>query len=87
MNIRDLEHTAALRILIYLLKNPEGAPMRRLVLDIDASQTAIYRTVRILTQAGLLEEHRERKFPRRRLIRLTSKGCKVAEILTQIQAI
>jgi DNA-binding MarR family transcriptional regulator len=48
------------------------------------SQDAIYNAIEKLKDAGLLEEKKERRFPRRRLLILTGRGAKVAEKLLEI---
>ena len=54
---------------------------------INSSQDALYNALKILYDNGLIAEEREEDFPRRRLISLTDKGMKVAELLIQLEKI
>lgn len=85
--LRFLEATKAAAVLIYLLEKKE-APLTTLTEDLRLSRSTVYNTLRALLEAGLISERREEKvFPRRRLIFLTEKGKKVAELLKEVEKI
>jgi DNA-binding MarR family transcriptional regulator len=71
------------RVLKFLLKKKQ-ASISELKDGIGASQDAIYNAIEKLKASNLLEEKRERRFPRRRLLILTEKGEKVAQKLCEI---
>ena len=69
------------------LLGKEKLTIRALIAIVNRSPNAILAAVNKLVGLGLLEEMREREFPKRRLVRLTSKGVKVAELLHQLDSI
>ncbi|MHC1628146.1 MAG: winged helix-turn-helix transcriptional regulator [Candidatus Nezhaarchaeales archaeon] len=69
------------------LLDKEKLTMRALIAIVNRSPNAILAAVNKLVRLGLLEEMREREFPKRRLVKLTSKGAKVAELLHQLDLI
>jgi len=81
-----LEQVAALRILVTLLEDKE-LTLTALSNKIKCSHSALYSALRKLYDANLIMETREKDFPRRRLISLTDKGKKIAELLVEIERI
>nr|MDO8082353.1 winged helix-turn-helix transcriptional regulator [Candidatus Freyarchaeota archaeon] len=84
MQISKLEQTGALRVLIFLKK--EGNQKIGEIVDKNKrkiSQAAIYRSITNLLELGLVKEEILEN-PPRRIISLTSKGERIAELLTQI---
>ncbi|MHA1665121.1 MAG: helix-turn-helix transcriptional regulator [Candidatus Njordarchaeales archaeon] len=81
-----LEQTAALRILVTLFKNKQ-LTLTALSSKVNCSHSALYTALKKLYQAKLITETREEDFPRRRLISLTDRGRKVAELLVEIEKI
>ena len=49
------------------------------------SGSAVYNAVRALLERGLVSEERETKLPRRRFIKLTENGRKIASLLDEIE--
>ena len=86
MSIRALEQTAAIRMLLFLARQKKASIME-LARNLDASNVAIYNAIKKLSEAGLVNDEYEDHFPRRRLISLTEKGRRVAELLAQIEAV
>ncbi len=86
MSVRALEQTAAIRLLLLLAKHGKMS-MLDIRYHLDASNTAIYNAIKKLSKAGLVNDEYEEHFPRRRLISLTEKGRRVAELLAQIEAV
>lgn len=85
--IELLEQTGALRILIYLdEKHPNGCPISYIRHDIRISQAGLYNAIKKLIEAGLVEE-KVTDYPKLRLIKLTEKGKKVAELAKKIKEI
>ena len=74
------------RVLITLYKNG-SIPVTTLQEKSKVSPTALYNSLRKLIQYGLISEEREEDFPRRRLISLTDRGRKVAELLVEIEKV
>ena len=82
-----LEATGATTIILYLYEAGE-VPVSRIPEETRIPRSTVYNTLQVLLEAGLISEHREEKvFPRRRLIFLTEKGRKVAELLREIERI
>nr|WP_238526204.1 MarR family transcriptional regulator [Sulfolobus islandicus] len=55
--------------------------------EMKLSPNAVTQAVNKLLNEGLLTEKREEVFPRRRLIYLSEKGRKIAQLLLQMQEI
>jgi len=86
MSLKVLEQIAAPRLLVLLAKRGKMS-ITELRSSLDASGMAIYNAIKKLSQAGLVNDEYEEHFPRRRLISLTEKGRRVAELLAQIEAV
>jgi predicted transcriptional regulator len=72
------------KVLLALLKN-EQIPIMTLPKIAKLGGSAVYNSVRWLSVRGLVSESRENEAPRRRMIRLSEKGKRVATMLQQIE--
>ena len=72
------------KVLLALLRNEE-TPIMTLPKVAKLGGSAVYNSVRWLSERGLVAESREKEAPRRRMIRLTEKGKRVAEFLLQVE--
>ncbi len=86
-SLKVLEQTCAPRILVLLFRKKEPLTISALRRMINSSQDALYNALKLLHDNGLIVEEREEDFPRRRLISLTGKGWKVAELLVEIEKV
>jgi len=86
-SLKVLEQTCAPRILVLLFRKKEPLTISALRRMINSSQDALYNALKLLYDNGLIAEEREEDFPRRRLISLTDRGRKVAELLVEIERI
>ncbi|MEM3715375.1 MAG: helix-turn-helix domain-containing protein [Thermoprotei archaeon] len=84
--ISVIEHTHATTILILLF---EQGPLTvtSIMEEGNINRTTFYSTLPVLLKSGLVVEDREEFFPRRRIIKLTERGRKVAEFLIKIRDI
>ncbi len=82
MQIRKLENRAAMEILLFLF---ECGKSKLTDIDIEASNTSLYRALVILAKLELIAE--ERKPPYTRYILLTKDGTEVAKRLQEIETI
>ncbi|MGB9729615.1 MAG: helix-turn-helix domain-containing protein [Thermoprotei archaeon] len=82
--ISAIEHTHATTILILLF---ERGPLTvtGIMEEGNINRTTFYSTLSALLRSGLVVEDREVVFPRRRIIRLTERGRRVAEFLVKIR--
>jgi len=71
------------KVLLALRDN--GLPIMSLPKMSGISGSAVYNAVRVLLEKRLVSEERETKLPRRRFIKLTSSGRRVAGLLNQIE--
>ena len=71
-------------MLLALLREGQ-TPIMDLPESADLGGGAVYNAVRWLTERGLVSELREKSPPRRRLIKLTDSGRKVALLLYQVE--
>ncbi len=78
-----LENTKALMILIALLVY-ERIQISRINNSVGGSLATIYRTVKLLEKADIIERERVRGFPERVYVKLTKKGRKVALKVSEI---
>lgn len=78
-----LEQKGALKLLLHLFR--EGPKPISELKGRVAWQHALYTAVEKLRDAGLVEEIVEREFPKRRLVALTEKGRRVAELLLRVE--
>nr|WP_176705377.1 MarR family transcriptional regulator [Sulfolobus sp. NOB8H2] len=85
-NYRVLSETEQY-ILLYLIGIKEGVAVKEIYEEMKLSPNAVTQAVNKLLNEGLLIEKREEVFPRRRLIYLSDKGRKVAQLLLQMQEI
>jgi len=87
MGIEVLERWRAPRLLLLLYK--EGPLLiTQIRWKLKGSQSSLYDTLKLLTEAGLIEEiFEEDSWPKRRLFKLTPLGRKVAEKLAEIETI
>jgi DNA-binding MarR family transcriptional regulator len=74
-------------ILLYLISIKEGVAVKEIYEKMKLSPNAVTQAVNKLLNEGFLVEKREEVFPRRRLIYLSEKGRKIAQLLLQIQEI
>jgi len=72
---------------LLVLAREDNLPVSIIVDRTKSSPNAIYNALRRLIQTDLIKEEREKGFPYRRLISLTEKGRKVAELLVEIEKI
>ncbi len=72
------------KLLLALLRNRE-TPIMSLPRLAGLGGSAVYNSVRWLSERGLVTEHREKAPPRRRMIKLTEAGKKIATFLDQIE--
>lgn len=84
--ISVIEHTHATTILMLLL---ERGPLTvtSIMEEGNINRTTFYSTLSVLLKNKLVVEDREEVFPRRRIIKLTEEGRKVAEFLVRIRDI
>jgi len=75
-----------IRVLLVLARE-DKIPVSIIVERAKSSPNAVYNALRKLIQSGLISEEREEDFPRRRLISLTDRGRKVAELLVEIEKV
>jgi DNA-binding MarR family transcriptional regulator len=71
------------KVLKFLLERKQVS-ISELKDGVGISQDAIYNAIEKLKASNLLEERREGRFPRRRLLVLTDRGKRVAEKLSEI---
>ncbi|QIW23603.1 MarR family transcriptional regulator [Sulfolobus sp. S-194] len=74
-------------ILLYLISIKEGVAVKEIYEEMKLSPNAVTQAVNKLLNEGLLIEKREEVFPRKRLIYLSDKGRKIAQLLLQMQEI
>lgn len=72
------------RVLIALLRAKE-IPIMSLPKASGLGNGAVYNSVRWLTEKGLVSEEREADLPRRRFIKLTEDGRKIAALLERVE--
>jgi DNA-binding MarR family transcriptional regulator len=72
------------KVLLALLRN-KSTPIMTLPRIAKLGGSAVYNSVRWLSERGLVEESRETEAPRRRMIILTGKGKQVAELLARVE--
>jgi len=84
--ISVIERTDATTILMLLF---ERGPLTvtSIMEEGGINRTTFYATLSVLLKAGLVVEDREEVFPRRRIIKLTERGRKVAELLIKVRDI
>ncbi len=73
------------KILLALLEGGD-VPIMTLPKKARLGSNAVYNSIRWLSERGLVQDTREEKLPRRRLIGLTEKGKKVADFLYSIES-
>lgn len=71
------------KVLLALRDKP--VPIMSLPKTSGTSGSAVYKAVGGLLKKGLVSEERERTLPRRRFIRLTESGRRVAGLLNQLE--
>ena len=71
------------KVLLALLVH--DTPIMTLPKEAKLGSSAVYNSVRWLSERGLVAETREKEAPRRRMIGLTEKGQKIATMLQQIE--
>ena len=86
VSLHDFEKTAALQILVYLIKRGE-ASRTDLRENIEAAMETIYSALIVLSRLKLVEEKKSNRFPFIKQVYLTDKGRKVAEYLVDIEKI
>jgi MarR family. len=74
-------------ILLYLVSVKEGVAVKEIYEEMKLSPNAVTQAVNKLLNEGFLVEKREEIFPRRRIIYLSEKGRKIAQLLLQVQEI
>jgi DNA-binding MarR family transcriptional regulator len=72
------------RVLMALLRAKE-IPIMSLPKAAGLGNGAVYNSVRSLTERGFVSEEREANLPRRRFMKLTEKGRRVAVILERVE--
>ncbi len=72
------------RVLLALLREKE-IPIMSLPKAAGLGNGAVYNSVRSLTEKGLLSEKREASLPRRRFMKLTEEGRKIASLLERVE--
>ena len=72
------------KVLLALLHN-EQIPIMTLPKIAELGGSAVYNSVGWLSERGLVDESRESEAPRRRMIRLTDKGKRVAKLLDSVE--
>lgn len=70
---------------VILALRDKALPIMSLPKISGMSGSAVYNAVRALLEKGLVTEERETKLPRRRFIKLTEGGRKMAGLLNQIE--
>ena len=70
---------------VLLALREKALPIMSLPKISGMSGSAVYNAVRALLEKGLVSEERETKLPRRRFIKLTESGRKMAGLLNQIE--
>ncbi|QXJ30358.1 transcriptional regulator, SarA/Rot family [Saccharolobus shibatae] len=85
-NYRVLSETEQY-ILLYLISVKEGVAVKEIYEEMKLSPNAVTLAVNKLINEGILIEKREEVFPRRRLVYLSEKGKKIAQLLLQVQEI
>jgi DNA-binding MarR family transcriptional regulator len=74
-------------ILLYLISIKEGVAVKEIYEEMKLSPNSVTQALDKLLNEGFLVEKREQVFPRKRLIYLSEKGRKIAQLLLQIQEI
>ena len=72
------------RVLLALLREKE-IPIMSLPKAAGLGNGAVYNSVRSLTERGLLTDEREANLPRRRFMKLTEEGRRVAVLLERVE--
>jgi DNA-binding MarR family transcriptional regulator len=72
------------KVLLALLREKE-VPIMSLPKAAALGNSAVYNSVRWLTEKGLVSEEREANLPRRRFMRLTDEGRKIALLLERVE--
>jgi DNA-binding MarR family transcriptional regulator len=72
------------RVLMALLRTKE-IPIMSLPKAAGLGNGAVYNSVRSLTERGLVSEEREANLPRRRFMKLTEEGRKIAALLERVE--
>ncbi len=81
MPLRESEAKVVLALL-----QKEEVPIMALPKVAGLGSSAVYNSIRWLSERGLVQESREKKAPRRRMIMLTEKGKKLARIVGELEA-
>lgn len=86
MNISDLERKGVLQILLYLLKNNEGASINELGRELSVTVSTLRKTtLPLLREWGLIKYEEIGTFQRAHIHTLTDKGTYFAKCLKYIQ--
>jgi DNA-binding MarR family transcriptional regulator len=72
------------RVLVALLREKE-IPIMSLPKAAGLGNGAVYNSIRLLTERGFVSEKREANLPRRRFMKLTEEGRKVAVLLERVE--
>jgi DNA-binding MarR family transcriptional regulator len=72
------------RVLVALLR-AKAIPIMSLPKAAGLGNGAVYNSVRSLTDRGFVTEEREANLPRRRFMKLTEKGRRVAVLLERVE--
>ena len=72
------------RVLLALLREKQ-IPIMSLPKAAGLGNGAVYNSVRSLAERGLLSEERETNLPRRRFMKLTEKGRRIAVLLERVE--
>jgi len=72
------------RVLLALL-GEKKIPIMSLPKAADLGNGAVYNAVRSLTERGFVSEEREANLPRRRFMKLTDEGRRVAVLLERVE--
>ena len=79
MPLKESETKVLLALLLH------DTPIMTLPKEAKLGSSAVYNSVRWLSERGLVAETREKEAPRRRMIGLTEKGKRVAELLVKVE--
>ena len=86
MHLRTLKGVIALEVLLVVYRKP-GIFLGKLIEELNGSRSSVIDAVDHLIKVGLIQETREKEFPRRRLLYPTEKGKRVGELLSEIEKI
>jgi len=81
--LAELEHRKMLQVLVTLLEKP--LHFRELNRRVGGSSNTLNKALKNLEKLNLVKEIEKDEFPFLRIIALTDKGVKVAELLKQIE--